>query len=92
MLQSLFFPPLSHFNRLKLCGEPRHKDQQPNQLTGQPSSLPLQRPHIPPRYVPDPDETDIMYAEETEADGNETLARAEEEDSTDRVRTRLERP
>ena len=60
------------FNRLKLCGEPRPKDQQPNQPTGQPSSSPLRRPHLPPRYVSD--ETDLMFADETAADGNETHA------------------
>ena len=70
-----------HFNRLKLCGEPRQRAQQPDQPTGQPSSLPVRRPHLPPRYVPD--ETDLMYADGTAADGNETLARAEEEDSTE---------
>ena len=50
-----------HFNRLKPCGEPRPRAQQPDQR----------------------DETDLMYADGTAADGNETLARAEEEDSTE---------
>ena len=56
-------------------------DQQPNQPNGQPSSSPLQRRHVPPHYVLD--ETDLMYAEETAADRNKTLATAEEEDPTE---------
>ena len=66
-----------HFNRLKLCGEPRPMGQQPEQPTGRPSSSPAQRPHLLPRYVPD--ETYLMYVDEKAADGNETV-RDEEED------------
>ena len=68
-----------HFNRLKPCREPRLRVPQPDQPTGQPSSSPVRGPHLPPRYVPD--ETDLLYADRTAADGNETLIQAEEEDS-----------
>ena len=66
-----------HFNRLKLCQDPQPADQQPDQPTVYPSSLPVRRPHLPPRYTPD--ETDLMYSDGTAADGDETVTRIENE-------------
>ena len=53
-----------HFNRLKLCGVPNPVDQQhgPNQTSSPVPNTPVQRPHVPPPYVPD--ETDLMYMDE----------------------------
>ena len=41
----------------------------------------MRGPHLPPRYVSD--ETDLLYADGTAADRNETLIQAKEEDSTE---------
>ena len=68
-----------HFNRLKLCGE--SIDQQTAQPTGQPSSKTVQKPHLPLRDVRE--KTDLMYADETIADGNKKLTRTDEEDHTE---------
>jgi len=65
-----------HFNQLKLCGE--SIDSQP---TGQPSSSTVQKPHLPLLHVLD--KTDLMYADETIADGNKMLTRTDEEDPTE---------
>jgi len=57
-----------HFNRLKPCGVPRPVDQQrgPSQTASSGPQTEVRRPHAPPRYVPD--ETDLMYLDETAAD------------------------
>ena len=57
-----------HFNRLKHCGVPNSVDQQcgPPQTTSSDSNTPVPRPHVSPPYVPD--ETDLMYMDETAAD------------------------
>ena len=57
-----------HFNRLKLYGEPLSTDQYSYQPTGHCFSSPVWRPHLPPRYTPD--ETDLMYIDETATEGN----------------------
>ena len=53
-------------------------DQQTAQPTDQPSSSTVQKPHLPLRHVLD--KTDLMYTDETIADGNKTLTRTDEED------------
>ena len=68
-----------HFNRLKLCGE--SIDQQTAQPTGQPSSSTVQKPHLALCHVEE--KTDLMYADETIADGNKKLTRTDEEDPTE---------
>ena len=50
----------------------------------------MRRPHHPLCYVPD--DTDLMYSDETAADGNETLARAEEDDSRHSTEEELPAP
>ena len=37
--------------------------------------------HLPPRYIPN--ETDLMYEDQTAADGNDTVAEIEEEITTE---------
>ena len=66
-----------HFNRLKLCGEPQQADQQPDQPTSGPPSSTVRRPHIPSSYMPD--ETDLMYSDETAAEVDGTATRIVEE-------------
>lgn len=68
-----------HFNRLKLCGE--SLDQQTAQPNGQPSSSTVQKPHLPLCHVRE--KTDLMYADETIADGNKKLTGTDEEDPTE---------
>ena len=58
-----------HFNRLKPCGVPKPVDQQrrPTQTASSEPNTEIRRPHVnPPQYVPD--ETDLMYMDETAAD------------------------
>lgn len=57
-----------HFNRLKLCSKPQPVDQEneKDQSASHASTPPVRRPHLPPRYLPD--ETDLMYMDETIAD------------------------
>ena len=62
-----------HFNRLKPCGVPKPVDQQrgPTQTTSSEPNTEIRRPHVPPQYVPD--ETDLMYMDETAADAEAAI-------------------
>jgi len=57
-----------HFNRLKACGvlKPVEQQHRPTQTASSEPQTEVRRPHVPPRYVPD--ETDLMYMDETAAD------------------------
>ena len=74
-----------HFNRLKLNGEPLSADQYSYQPTGHCSSSIMWRPHLPPRYTPD--ETDLMYIDETATEGNNAPAGIEEEIAEEALHT-----
>ena len=62
-----------HFNCLKPCGVPKPVDQQhgPTQAASSEPNTEIRRPHVPPQYVPD--ETDLMYMDETAADAEAAI-------------------
>ena len=68
-----------HFNRLKLCSVPQQVEQQPekDQPVSLESSPAVRRPHIPQRYFPD--ETDLMYMDETVVEMEAEIPRTAQE-------------
>ena len=77
-----------NFNRLKLCGEPPSANHYPYQPTGHCSSSPVRRPHLPRWYISD--EIDLMYINETAAEGNNATAGIEKEIAEEALHTPLE--